>query len=203
MRRAVGAGAVVAALAGLASCTQSSAAPQSAASTAAGIPLHAPAPTVVASGLHFPVNLTFDSHGGLWFTSSVLSAQNPTNGVWYIPPGGRPRHVVTGLPAGGLLWVGNSLYVASITPAGSGEITVFGGFNGSRFTSQRVRLSGLGVGSHIIGSIALGPDGLLYIGTGAAGDHSGPPGTVLAFAPEGGTPVVKATGLRSAFGLAF
>jgi glucose/arabinose dehydrogenase len=203
MKRTVAVGAVLAAMAGLASCTQSSAAPRSTTSTATGVPSHAPAPTVVASGLHFPVNLTFDSRGGLWFTSSLPHAQNPTDGVWYLPPGGRPRHVVTGLAAAGLVWVGNSLYVASITPAGTGEITVFSGFNGSRFTSQQVRLSGLTVGSHEIGSIALGPDGLLYIGTGAAGDHTGPPGTVLSFAPEGGKPMVKATGLRSAFGLAF
>jgi glucose/arabinose dehydrogenase len=203
MRRAVAAGAILATMAGLASCTQSSAASRSVTSTAAGVPVHAPTPTVVASGLHFPVNITFDSRGGLWFTSSLPHAQNPTDGVWYIPPGGRPHHVVTGLAAAGLLWVGNSLYVASVTPAGTGEITVFSGFNGSRFTSQQARLSGLTVGSHIIGSIALGPDGLLYIGTGATGDHTGPPGTVLSFAPEGGKPVVKATGLRSAFGLAF
>ena len=205
MRRTVAVGAVLAAMAGLASCTQSSAAPSSttSTSTAAGVPLHAPAPTVVASGLHFPVNLTFDRHGGLWFTSSLPHAQNPTDGVWYVPPGGRPRHVVTGLAAAGLVWIGNSLYVASISPRGTGEIMVFGGFNGSRFTSQRVRLDGLTVGSHIIGSIALGPDGRLYIGTGAVGDHSGPPGDVLSFAPDAGNPVVKATGVRSAFGLAF
>jgi hypothetical protein len=61
-----------------------------------------PTPAVVASGLHFPVNLTFDQHGGLWFTSNVVGGQNPTNGVWYIPPGGRPRQVVKGLAAAGL-----------------------------------------------------------------------------------------------------
>lgn len=203
MKRAVALGAVLAAMAGLASCTQSSTAPHSVTSTDAGVPLHAPAPTVVASGLHFPVDIAFDSRGGLWFTSSLPHAQNPTDGIWYIPPGGQPRQVVNGLAAAGLLWVGNSLYVASITPAGTGEITVFGGFNESRFTSQRVRLDGLTVGSHVIGSIALGPDGRLYIGTGAAGDHSGPSGTVLSFAPGNGNPVLKATGLRSAYGLAF
>jgi sugar lactone lactonase YvrE len=104
IKRAVAAGAVLAAMASLASCTQSSAAPQSATSTAAGVPLYAPTPTVVASGLHFPVSLTFDRHGGLWFTSS-LGGQNPTNGVWYIPPGGRPRQVVNVLAAAGLAWV--------------------------------------------------------------------------------------------------
>jgi glucose/arabinose dehydrogenase len=202
MRCAVVVGSVLAAMAGLASCTQSNAAPHSVRSATARVPVHAPAPTVVASGLHFPVNLTFDRHGGLWFTSS-LGRQSPTNGVWYIPPGGRARQVVTGLAAAGLLWVGNSLYVASVTAAGTGEITVLQGFNGTRFTSQRVRLAGLTVGQHVIGSIAPGPDGQLYIGVGAVGDHSGPPGSVLSFAPDGGSPVVRATGLRSPFGLAF
>ncbi len=203
MKRAIAVGAVLAALAGLASCSQPSAAPHSKTSTAAGVPGHVPAPAVVASGLHFPVNLTFDSHGGLWFTSNVVGGKNdPTDGVWYITPGGRPRQVVTGLVPAGLVWVGNRLYVASTTTPGTGRITVLEGFNGSRFTSQRVRLDGLTVGQHLIGSIALGPDGHLYIGTGAAGS-SGPPGNVLSFAPDGGSPVVKATGLRSAFGLAF
>ena len=200
MKRTVAVGAVLAAMAGLSSCTQPSSAPHSATSTAAGVPLQAP--TVVASGLHFPVNLTFDEHGGLWFTSSARG-QNPTDGVWYIPPGGRPRQVVKGLTAAGLAWVGNSLYVASTTAPGTGEITVLQGFNGSRFTSQRVRLDGLMVGQHVIGSIALGPDGQLYIGVGAVGNNSGPSGGVLSFAPGGGNPVVKATGLNSAFGLAF
>ena len=77
----------------------------------------------------------------------------------------------------------NSLYVASTTVPGTGEITVLEGFNGSRFTSQQVRLDGLTVGTHTIGSIALGPDGQLYIGVGAVSDHNGPPGNVLSFAP--------------------
>ena len=202
MKRAVAVGAVLAAMAGLASCSHPSAAPHSATSTAAGVARHAPTPAVVASGLHFPVNLTFDSRGGLWFTSSARG-HNPTDGVWYIPPGGRPRQVVKGLAAAGLVWVGNSLYVASTTVPGTGEITVLEGFNGSRFTSQRVRLDGLTVGEHTIGSIALGPDGQLYIGVGSVTDHSGPPGSVLSFAPGAGRPVVKATGLASGFGLAF
>jgi glucose/arabinose dehydrogenase len=202
MKRAAAVGAALAVMAGLASCTNTSAPTQSATSTAAGVPVRGPTPTVMASGLHFPVNLTFDQHGGLWYTSSVVSGQNPTDGVWYIPPGGRPRQVVKGLAAAGVVWVGNSLYVASTTAPGTGEITVLEGFNGSRFTSQRVRLGGLSVGSHLIGSIALGPDGRLYIGVGAAGGQS-LSGSVLSFAPGGGNPVVRATGLRSAFGLAF
>jgi hypothetical protein len=148
MKRAIAVGAALAALAGLASCSHPSAAPHSATSTAAEVPRHAPPPAVVASGLHFPVNLTFDQHGGLWFTSNVVGGNNnPTNGVWYIPPGGRPRQVVKGLAPAGLAWVGNNLYVASTTAPGTGEITVLTGFNGSHFASQRVRLDGLTVGS--------------------------------------------------------
>ena len=148
-----------------------------------------------------PVTIAFDQRGGLWFTSNA-GGTSPTNGVWYIPPGGQPLHVVSGLAATGLAWVGNSLYVASLATPGSARITVFQGFNGSRFTSQNIRLDGLQVGQHTIGSIAQGPDGQLYVGVGAT-SNSGPPGSVLAFAPNGGSPVVKATGLQSAFGLAF
>ncbi len=171
------------------------------ASAAAEPPLHAPRPTVVASGLTAPVTIAFDQHGSLWFTSQTGST-SPTNGVWYIPPGGKPLHVVSGVAATGLAWVGNSLYVASVTTPGSARITVFQGFNGTAFTSQSIRLDGLQLGQHSIGSIAQGPDGQLYIGVGAT-SNSGPPGNVLAFAPNGGSPVVKATGLQSAFGLAF
>jgi glucose/arabinose dehydrogenase len=202
MRCVVAVAAVVAAMAGLASCTSTGTPTQRATSTATGVPSHTPTPTVVASDLPFPVNLAFDSRGGLWFTSSVVSGQNPTDGVWYIPPGERPRQVVKGLAAAGLIWVGNTLYVASTTAPGTGKITVFQGFNGTRFTSQRVRLAGLSVGQHLIGSIVLGPDGRLYIGVGAAGSPS-QSGSVLSFAPDGGNPVARATGLRSAFGLAF
>ena len=191
MKRAVAVGAVLAALAGLASCSQPSAAPHSATSTAAGVPGHVPAPAVVASGLHFPVNLTFDSHGGLWFTSNVVGGKNdPTDGVWYIPPGGRPRQVVTGLAPAGLVWVGNRLYVASTTTPGhrprsrswKASTEVASRASGSGSTASRW-------GKHLIGSIAPGPDGHLYIGTLAPRCNSGPPGNVLSFAPDGGSPV--------------
>jgi glucose/arabinose dehydrogenase len=202
IKRAVAVGAVLAATAGLASCSQPSAAPHSPTSSGAEPPPQAQTPTVVVSGVPFATNLTFDQHGRLWFTSGARG-QNSTGGVWYVPPGGRPRHVVTGLSASGLAWVGNRLYVGSVTTPGTGRITIFEGFNGSRFTSQRVLLDDINVGQHLIGSIVLGPDGRLYFGVGAAGNNSGPSGSVLSISPDGGKPVVKATGLRSAFGLAF
>ena len=161
------------------------------------------APAVVTAGVPFPTNIAFDRHGGLWVTSGT-NGQNASDGVWYVPSGGRARHVVTGLrTALGLAWVGNRLYVAHKTSPSNGRITSFGGFDGTHFTSRHVALDGLKVGSHSVSSIVQGPDGRLYVGVGAPNDSTGPPGRVLSFSPSGGRPVVEATGLRGAFGLAF
>jgi glucose/arabinose dehydrogenase len=80
---------------------------------------------------------------------------------------------------------------------------IYEGFNGTRFTAQRVLIGGLSVGQHTIGSIVPGRDGQLYFGVGSAGADGPPPGSVLSISPNGGKPTVRATGLRSAFGLAF
>ena len=201
MKRGVAVGAVLAALAGLASCSHSSAAPHSATSTAAEVPRHAPTPTVVASGLHFPVNITFDQHGGLWFTSNVRRPEPDERGLVHTARR-TPRQVVKGLAPAGLAWVGNNLYVASTTAPGTGGSQFSTGFNGSRFASQRVRLDGLRWGNTSSARSRPGPtDTSTLVSAPRATD--GPPGIVLSFAPDGGTPVVKATGLQSPFGLAF
>jgi glucose/arabinose dehydrogenase len=169
-----------------------------------GPPLHASgSPAVVVSGLPFPANLAFDATGRLWITSATLGPA-AAEGIWFVPPGGRPRHVAGSLTAPtALRWVGNQLYVGNLASPGTGEITILGGFTGSAFNHRRVLVGDLSVGRHTIGSIAPGPDGRLYSGLGAAGDHSGPPGHIVSFSPNGGKPVVVATGIGSAFGLAF
>ena len=114
------------------------------------------------------------------------------------------RHVASGLTTAlGLAWVGNRLYVSHVTAPGKGRITILEGFAGNRFTSQRVALDGIAVGQHTLGSIVKGPDGRLFVGVGSMSNNGGRPGRVLSFAPGGGKPVLEATGLRSAFGLAF
>ena len=208
-------GAVVVGVAGLAGCgghsakshtstgtAQTGTAPGS--STAAEPATRATgAPVVVASGIPLASNLGFDARGGLWVISAPIGPGAP-GGIWYVPPGGRARRVATGLAAPtALAWIGNRLYVADASAPGSGRITVFEDFTGSGFGSRRVLLNGLPIGSHFIGSIVPGPGGRLFVGLGAQGDHSGPPGNVVSFSPSGGAPVVEATGLRTAFGLAF
>lgn len=161
------------------------------------------APVVVASGIPYASNLGFDAHGGLWVVSPTVGP-GASGGIWYVPTGGHPRRVATGLGSpSALAWVGNRLYVADTKTPGTGRITVLQGFTGTGFTDRRTLLDGLPLGTHFIGSIVPGPGGRLFIGLGALADHSGPPARVLSFSPSGGRPVVEATGLRTAFGLAF
>ena len=165
-------------------------------------PLTATGPSaVVATGIPFPENVAVDPHGGVWAASATLN-QKPSEGVWYVPPGGRPRHVgLSGATA--LLWLGNRLYEADNTGPGRGRVSRLEGFTGNGFAHRRVLLTGLPVGSRVIGSIVRGPDDRLFIGLAALGDQSGPPGHVLSFAQSGGRPTVQASGLRTDFGLAF
>ena len=158
------------------------------------------APVVVASGIPFPENVAVDAHGGLWVVSATLG-RAPSEGVWYVPPGGHPRHVgLAGATA--LLWVGNKLYEADLTSPGAGRVSLLEDFTGHGFTHRRRLFGGVPVGSRTIGSIVRGPSGRLFIGTGALGDQ-GPPGHILSFAPDGGAPSSDATGLRTDLGLAF
>ena len=160
-------------------------------------------PVVVASGIPYAANLAFDARGGLWVVGAAFGPGVP-GGIWYVPPGGRPRRVATGVAgATALAWIGNRLYVGATATPGSGRITVLEGFTGDGFTSRRVLLDGLPIGSHSIGSIVPGPGGRLFVGTGALEDHSGPPAQVVSFAQSGGPTVSEATGLRTSFGLAF
>jgi glucose/arabinose dehydrogenase len=187
------------------SSTQSHTAPATTtatnATTAAEPPLTATKPpVVVATGIPYPENLAVDSHGGLWVVSATLG-RSPSEGVWYVPAGGHPRHVgLAGATA--LLWRGNDLYEAENTGPGTGQVSLLQDFTGSKFAHRRVLVHDVPVGSRTIGTIAQGPDGRLFIGTGALGDQ-GPAGHILSFAPAGGTTTTEANGLRTDFGLAF
>jgi glucose/arabinose dehydrogenase len=179
---------VVAALAGLGGLS-----PQSGAAT----------PKVVAKGIPFATNVVFDPAGGMWVTSGA-GGPNRSDGVWYVPAGGKPRHVVRHLKTAlGLRWAGGKLYVSHITSASNGRVTAFTGFDGTRFTKHSVALDGLRVGRHTMDSIVQGPDGRLYVGVGSTFDNHGRPGRVVSFKPGRHTPRLEATGLRNPYGLAF
>jgi glucose/arabinose dehydrogenase len=158
---------------------------------------------VVAKGIPFATNLVFDPAGGMWVTSGA-GGSNPSDGVWYVPKGGKPRHVVRRLKTAlGLRWAGGTLYVAHITSASNGRVTAFTGFDGTRFAKHSIALDGLRVGRHTMDSIVLGADGRLYVGVGSTYDNHGRPGRVVSWKPGSHTPRLEATGLRNPYGLAF
>ena len=161
----------------------------------------AASPTGVAK-VPFPTNLAFDSRGGLWVTSGSRG-KSSSDGIWYVPHGGRPRHVAGGLPAAlGLTWAGDRLYVSHITSARNGRVTELAGFNGSAFKRRRTVIDGIRVGDNTMGSIVQGPDGRLFVKAGSVSD-SGPVGRVLSFTPADHKATLEASGLNSEYGLAF
>ena len=163
----------------------------------------AASPKVVAKDIPFATNVVFDPAGGMWVTSGAGGA-NPSDGVWYVPKGGQPRHVVRHLrTALGLRWARGTLYVSHTTSPSNGRVTAFTGFDGTRFAKHSIALDGLRVGRHTMDSIVLGANGRLYVGVGSTFDNHGRPGRVVSWAPGTHTPRLEATGLRNPYGLAF
>jgi glucose/arabinose dehydrogenase len=160
-------------------------------------------PKVVARGIPFATNVVFDPAGGMWVTSGA-GGSNPSDGVWYVPEGAKPRHVVRHLTTAlGLRWAGGTLYVSHVTSPSNGRVTGFTGFDGKRFAKHSIALDGLRVGRHTVDSIVPGPGGRLYVGVGSTFDNHGRPGRVLSWKPGTHTPRLEATGLRNPYGLAF
>ena len=160
-------------------------------------------PKVVAKGIPFATNVVFDPAGGMWVTSGA-GGENGSDGVWYVPKGGKPRHVVRHLTTAlGLRWAGGKLYVSHITSPSNGRVTAFTGFDGKRFAKHSIALDGLRVGRHTMDSIVQGPGGRLYVGVGSTFDNHGRPGRVVSWVPGKHTPRLEATGLRNPYGLAF
>jgi glucose/arabinose dehydrogenase len=160
-------------------------------------------PKVVAKGIPFATNVVFDPAGGMWVTSGA-GGTNASDGVWYVPKGGTPRHVVRHLKTAlGLRWAGGTLYVSHITSPSNGRVSAFTGFDGTRFAEHSIALDGVRVGRHTMDSIVFGPDGRLYVGVGSTFDNHGRPGRVLSWEPGAHTARLEATGLRNPYRLAF
>jgi glucose/arabinose dehydrogenase len=163
---------------------------------------------IVAAGIPYASNVTFDARGGMWVTSGAPFSQNG-DGVWYVAhAGARPVHVIRGtLTALGLTWFRGRLYVASTLSRVTGIVARYSGFDGRRFAHRRVVIPAISIGRHGLGTIAPGPKGRLYLGVGAeqdrlAGGHE-TSGTVISFKGDGSDLRIEARGLRGPFGLAF
>jgi glucose/arabinose dehydrogenase len=101
----------------------------------------------------------------------------------------------------GLAWVGTTLYVSA---QGSVSRLVV---RGRAVVSRRKIVSGLPFDRHQQDTIALGPDGRLYLGSGTTCDvcreKDRRSGAILSFRPDGSDLKVVARGLRNPFGLVF
>jgi glucose/arabinose dehydrogenase len=167
-----------------------------------------------ATGVKQPTNISFDSGGGLWVTSGG-HATAPSDGVWYVPHSrAQPRHVVRALySALGLTWHDGTLYVSHVTPYRTdaprhfGRVMAYAGWDGKRFSHERVVLKGIPTGLHRVNSIVPGPDDRLYLGVGSQFDAQPSKrrlsGTVVSFDPDGRDLRVEARGLRNPYGVAF
>ena len=123
--------------------------------------------TPVAAGVPTPVAFAFAF--GHVFVAGFGDEEHPNvkGGVYDLTSGkpvrlpGSPAHVT------GVAVDRGTLYVSSFSPAGS-RILAWKGWNGRRFSSERVAAAGP-KGFTGFNGIAVGPDHLLYVGVGLSG----------------------------------
>jgi glucose/arabinose dehydrogenase len=114
----------------------------------------------------------------------------------------KPRVLARGFETPlGLTWDGTTLYVSAQGSVSRLEV------RGKVVVSRRTIVKGLPFGRHQQDTIALGPDGRLYLGSGSTCDacreQDRRSAAILSFRKDGSDLRVDARGLRNPFGLAF
>jgi glucose/arabinose dehydrogenase len=160
------------------------------------------AATVYAKGPATTATAAFDARGRLWLAAAGLGT-HAKDGVYLVArPGARAVRVVKGLDDPlGLLWRGDTLYVASV-----GRVDAFGDFDGSRFGTRREIVDGP-VAKGENNTLVLSPQGRLVMGITATCDHCEPAsryaGAVVSFRTDGSDLRVVAGHIRAPVGLAY
>ncbi|MBK7726699.1 MAG: hypothetical protein IPI33_16215 [Dehalococcoidia bacterium] len=156
---------------------------------------------LVTSGPPNVSALAEDSLGRLWLATAAFT-DTGTDAIYVVTNAGEGLlEVVPGMHTPmGLLWIDDELYVSSIE-----GITVFRGFDGSRFAEEETILTFPGGG--VAGSIVLGVDGRLRVGISAPCNACEPESrwaaAVVSFLPDGSGAEIEASGIRAAVGLAY
>jgi glucose/arabinose dehydrogenase len=172
---------------------------------AIGAGLHGPrglVATVYARSLKKISAVAVDAQGRIWAATAQATDAN-TDAIYLVSAAGAtPQKVVTDVHTPlGLLWMGDTLYVAQ-----SSGVLALRGFDGTQFTSRTSVLT-IPSGTGEVNGIAQGSDGRLYLGISAPCDDCSPTATwsasVLSFLPDGSDVQVVADHIRAAVGLAF
>jgi glucose/arabinose dehydrogenase len=146
--------------------------------------------------------LAFDSENRLWLATADYTDEGKDGLYLVATRNAKPVEVVSKLHTPlGLLWVGNTLYVAS-----TGRVDAFSDLHGTTFATRRKILT---LPTHVGESNTLvrAPDGRLLLGISASCDHCTPKsklsGAIVSFRPDGSDLRVYAGGIRAPVGLAF
>jgi glucose/arabinose dehydrogenase len=168
-----------------------------------GAGLDAPTGTAETVLVHGPIHLAAlarDGSGRLWMATAAEDGSS-ADGVYVVPASGAaPVQVVDGLSTVlGLLWVDQTLYVAS-----AAGVLAFSGFDGAHFSGQRPVVT-LPDGVGEANGLAATADGRLWLGISAPCDHCTPASplsaSVVSFLPDGTDLRVEASGIRAPVGL--
>ncbi len=157
--------------------------------------------TAYAKGLTNAAGFAFDAAGQLW-VATAASEDKGTDAVYVVTSAGAtPQQVITDIQTPmGLLWIGDTLYVASI-----GRVDAFSGFDGTAFADVHQVLA-LPDGVGMSNGMVLAADGRILLGISAPCDSCTPTSeysaSIVSFEPDGTDLRVDASGIRAPIGLA-
>ena len=158
--------------------------------------------TIDATGLPNVAALAFDGEGRLWAATAAFS-DDGTDAVYLVTGGtADPQRVVSDVHTPlGLLWIDDTLYVASAE-----RVDAFDGFDGTTFSASR-RVIDLPDGVGEVNGFARAPDGRIVLGISAPCDACDPTsdlsGAIVSFLPDGSDLQILARNVRAPIGLAY
>ena len=158
--------------------------------------------SVYAQGLTNAAAMAFDPDGRLWVATAAFDDAG-TDAVYVVEQSGStPVAVIADAHTPlGLLWVGDTLYVAA-----TGGVTAYSGFDGTTFVEHHTVVA-LPADVGEVNGLALSSDGRISLGVSAPCDSCTPTSedsaAVLSFLPDGSDLRVDASGIRAPIGLAY
>ena len=160
------------------------------------------AATVYATGLAQVSAFAFDSDDRLWAATAAYSDEGADAVYLIAPSGAAATKVIAGLHTVlGLLWIDDTLYVAS-----KDRVDAYTGFDGASFAGQRTVVAfPAGVGE--VNGLALAPTGRIVLGISSPCDACTPTladsASIVSFLPDGSDLKVDVRDVRAPIALAY